>query len=73
MINGQIWLPDHENCHMFYVCERIGYRKFHKFHMTCDDLWWQQDIHTCVRSPPEECDVTVDTVPYAAPSTSEGS
>ncbi|KAI0236872.1 hypothetical protein LSAT2_012642 [Lamellibrachia satsuma] len=71
MTNGQIWLPDHENCHMFYVCERIGYRKFRKHHMTCDDLWWQQDIHTCVRSPPEGCDVTVDTVPYAAPSTTE--
>ncbi|KAI0239671.1 hypothetical protein LSAT2_009633 [Lamellibrachia satsuma] len=68
---GQIWLPDRQNCHMFYVCEPIGYLKYRKHHMTCGELWWQQDIHTCVRSPPEGCDVTVDVVTYAAPSTSE--
>ncbi|KAI0222915.1 hypothetical protein LSAT2_025828 [Lamellibrachia satsuma] len=56
---------------MFYVCEPIGYLKYRKHHMTCGELWWQQDIHTCVRSMPEGCDVTVDVVTYAAPSTSE--
>ena len=70
--NGQIWLPDRNNCHMFFVCEPIGYLQYNKHHMTCGDLWWQQDIHTCVRSMPDGCDVTAPINPYIAPSTTEG-
>ncbi len=70
--NGQIWLRDHNNCHMFFVCEPIGYLQYRKHHMTCGDLWWQQDIHTCVTRAPDGCDMTVPIVTYPSPSTSEG-
>ncbi|KAI0240166.1 hypothetical protein LSAT2_009126 [Lamellibrachia satsuma] len=69
--NGQIWLPDSVNCHMFYLCEKIGDAEYRKHHMTCGDLWWQQDIHTCVRSPPDGCEVNVSVKTYVPVSTSE--
>ncbi|KAK2174411.1 hypothetical protein NP493_806g00001, partial [Ridgeia piscesae] len=68
---GQIWLPDHNNCHMFYVCEPIGYLEYRKHHMTCGVLWWQQDIHTCVMEPPVGCDVTAPVVNYEVKSTTK--
>ncbi|KAI0236875.1 hypothetical protein LSAT2_012645 [Lamellibrachia satsuma] len=68
---GQIWLPDLENCHMFYVCEPIGPLTYTKHHMTCGELWWQQDIHTCVFEPPAECDVTAPVRLYTDPSSTE--
>ena len=70
--HGQIWLPDTANCHMFYLCEKVKVGEYRKQHMTCGDLWWKQEIHTCVRSPPEGCDVNVAVNTYVAPSTSEG-
>ncbi|KAI0232633.1 hypothetical protein LSAT2_017057 [Lamellibrachia satsuma] len=39
--------------------------------MTCGDLWWHQDIHSCERSPQPGCDDTAPVVPYIAPSTTE--
>ena len=69
---GQIWLPDTNNCHMFYVCEPIGYLEYRKHHMTCGVLWWQQDIHTCVMEPPVGCDVTAPVVTYEIKSTTRG-
>ncbi|KAK2186747.1 hypothetical protein NP493_190g03002 [Ridgeia piscesae] len=69
---GQIWLPDRHNCHMFYVCEPIGWGQYRKHHMTCGDLWWHQDIHSCERTPQEDCDKTGPVVDYIAPSTTKG-
>ncbi|KAK2175222.1 hypothetical protein NP493_743g03045 [Ridgeia piscesae] len=69
--HGQIWLPDTANCHMFYLCEKVKVGEYRKQHMTCGDLWWKQDIHTCVRSPPEGCDVNVSVNIYVTPSTTE--
>ncbi|KAI0218126.1 hypothetical protein LSAT2_030156 [Lamellibrachia satsuma] len=54
---------------MFYVCKPIGYLKYRKHHMTCGDLWWHQDIHSCERSPQPGCDDTAPAIPYTAPST----
>ncbi|KAI0220620.1 hypothetical protein LSAT2_027886 [Lamellibrachia satsuma] len=69
--NGQIWLPDSVNCHMFYLCEKIGDEVYIRHDMTCGELWWQQDIHTCVRSPPEGCAVNVPVNAYVPVSTTE--
>lgn len=54
---GQIWRPDPLNCHRFYICEPMGdvdgdgvsdVGEYRIQHMTCDELYWDQDLHTCV-------------------------
>ncbi|KAK2161998.1 hypothetical protein NP493_1548g00037 [Ridgeia piscesae] len=72
---GQIWRPDPENCHRFYICEPlvdansdgisdVGEYRIH--HMTCDELYWDQDLHTCVEEMPAnaQCDQTAPPVPF---------
>ncbi|KAI0213204.1 hypothetical protein LSAT2_001799 [Lamellibrachia satsuma] len=51
---GQVWRPDEKNCHRFYVCEPTPVQgEYTVHHMTCGDLFWNQDIHTCVAEKPE--------------------
>ncbi|KAI0235885.1 hypothetical protein LSAT2_013572 [Lamellibrachia satsuma] len=48
---GQIWLPDSQNCHDYYICEKVDtwlgrwYWTYH--HVSCGLLYWDQSRLTC--------------------------
>ena len=70
--NGQVWLQDPDNCHMYYICE-FRYGHAFKHHMTCGDLYWNQPYHTCVPVKPADaaCDEG-DVVTYRPKPTQIG-
>ncbi|KAI0208075.1 hypothetical protein LSAT2_007248 [Lamellibrachia satsuma] len=68
--NGQIWLQDRNNCHMYFVCEPLGNGEYRIHHVTCGELFWNQDYHTCVPVMPADVDCVVGPVNlYPEPST----
>ena len=71
--NGQIWLPDHSNCHLYYICEPLGSGEYSKLHATCGELFWNQAYHTCVPVMPEDSDCDEGPVSlYIQPTTPKG-
>ncbi|KAI0236833.1 hypothetical protein LSAT2_012602 [Lamellibrachia satsuma] len=68
--NGQIWLQDRNNCHMYYICEPLGNGEYRIHHVTCGELFWNQDYHTCVPVMPPDVDCDIGPVSlYIQPST----
>ena len=62
---GQIWCPNSQNCHLFYICERLpGSPLRYRVHVgTCGHLYWSQRQLTCVRKPDVNC-VVPDVVTF---------
>ncbi|KAI0233142.1 hypothetical protein LSAT2_016582 [Lamellibrachia satsuma] len=67
---GQVWFPDPDNCHLYYICDKIdrmdGSWYFRIYHPTCGQLAWDQERLTCVRSNANCTDAVVE---YTPPST----
>ncbi|KAI0208076.1 hypothetical protein LSAT2_007249 [Lamellibrachia satsuma] len=51
---GQVWLPHVFNCHAFILCEPVGNGEYLAHEMTCGDLYWSQEYHTCVLDEPTD-------------------
>ena len=68
--HGQIWQPDFQNCHMFYVCEPF-FDSYNIHHMTCGELYWSQESTTCVREPTPGI-LCGDVVDYIEPNKTQG-
>ena len=72
---GQFWLPDRDNCHMYYICEKVdlvyGSWYYRIYHPSCGEMYWDQDRLTCVRNVPADC-IVGNVVEYIAPSTTYG-
>ena len=70
---GQVWFPDPDNCHLYYICDKIdrmdGSWYFRVYHPTCGQIFWDQERLTCVRSNANCTDAVVE---YTPPSTTFG-
>ena len=72
---GQTWFSDPDNCHLFYICEKIddnnGSWHYIVHHPTCGELFWNQQRLTCVTTVPGNCTVG-DVVTFPTLSTTHG-
>ncbi|KAK2180932.1 hypothetical protein NP493_419g01003 [Ridgeia piscesae] len=50
-------LPDPENCHMYYGCDKVdkagGVTFLHEYHFSCNEKYWSQTKLQCVDEEPE--------------------
>ena len=63
---GQIWLPDSQNCHDYYICEKVDtwggrwYWTYH--HVSCGLLYWDQSRLTCTPMIQPGCEEQIPVV-----------
>jgi len=51
--NGIGFLPDPEDCHRYYVCEKQPDGNYKRYRMCCGgNTYWSQEILTCVKDAP---------------------
>ena len=53
------------NCHLYYICEPLGDGTYRVHMGDCGLLYWDQELHTCVRVIPAEADC-LDGTPLPA-------
>ncbi|KAI0210499.1 hypothetical protein LSAT2_004756 [Lamellibrachia satsuma] len=58
--NGLIWLPDPQDCHMYYICEQVD-MVWTYYHASCGFMYWDQSRFTCtdmIQQEPDHDDKT---------------
>lgn len=51
------------DCHKFYICEPIGDGAYRVHKGDCRRLYWDQELHTCVREIPVGAANCIDNEP----------